>query len=199
MKLNELLTEERFKQWDVQYKDLNTGKKIKLVLNGTSKNAIEVALRQPNIEIIFIKELKRGQMAEGGMTLSQLVPLISEATLPGAEDIIGFLNKEFLPGFARERHDVFGDNDLLDKGNDMKKDAKIFLKDIRQSQFKGDLKGMGKFVNFNPWPKWTSDVIETSDLFDHVDGLPAKKQEFREWKRDATKFIAEVKKLLAEE
>lgn len=199
MKLNELLTEERFKQWDVQYKDLNTGKKIKLVLNGTSKNAIEVALRQPNIEIIFIKELKRGQMAEGGMTLSQLVPLISEATLPGAEDIIGFLNKEFLPGFARERHDVFGDNDLLDKGNDMKKDAKIFLKDIRQSQFKSDLKGMGKFVNFNPWPKWTSDVIETSDLFDHVDGLPAKKQEFREWKRDATKFIAEVKKLLAEE
>lgn len=199
MKLNELLTEERFKQWDVQYKDLNTGKKIKLVLNGTSKNAIEVALRQPNIEIIFIKELKRGQMAEGGMTLSQLVPLISEATLPGAEDIIGFLNKEFLPSFARERHDVFGDHDLLDKGNDMKKDAKIFLKDIRQSQFKSDLKGMGKFVNFNPWPKWTSDVIETSDLFDHVDGLPAKKQEFREWKRDATKFIAEVKKLLAEE
>jgi hypothetical protein len=58
---------------------------------------------------------------------------------------------------------------------------------------------MGKFVKFNPWPKWTSDVIETSDLFDHVDGLPAKKKEFQEWKRDAQKFIEEVKKLLAQE
>jgi len=129
----------------------------------------------------------------------ELLQTLSEATLDEAEQIIGFLNQEFLPGFARERHDVFGDNDLLDKGNDMKRDAKIFLKDIRQNQFKRDLKGMEKFVKFNPWPKWTSDVIETSDLFDHVDGLAAKKKEFREFKRDAQKFIEEVKKLLSAE
>jgi hypothetical protein len=69
MKLNEFSElSGRFKQFDVQYKDTNTGKRVKLVLNGTSKNAIEIALRQPNIEIIFIKELKKGQMAEGGLT-----------------------------------------------------------------------------------------------------------------------------------
>lgn len=126
----------------------------------------------------------------------ELLQDLSEATLPEAEDIIGFLNKEFLPGFSRERHDVFSDNDLLDKGANIKKDAKIFLKDIRQSQFKRDLKGMGKFVKFNPWVKWTNDVIETSDMFDHVDGLPAKKKEFQEFKKDALAFIEEVKKLL---
>ena len=61
MKLREVLTEERFKQWDVKYKDTATGRTVKLVLNGTSKNAIEVALRQPNIEIISIKPAKQIQ------------------------------------------------------------------------------------------------------------------------------------------
>jgi len=126
----------------------------------------------------------------------ELLETLSEATLPETEQIIGFLKKEFEPSFSRERHDVFTDNDLLDKGANIKRDAKIFLKDIRQRQFARDLKGMQKFVRSNPWVKWTNDVIETSDLFDHVDGLAAKKKEFQEFKKDAQRFIEEVIKLL---
>jgi hypothetical protein len=127
----------------------------------------------------------------------ELLETLSEATLPEAEQLIGFLNQEFLPSFSRERHDAF--DGILDKGSNIKQDAKLFLKVIRQSQFKRDLKGMEKFVNFNPWPKWTSDVIETSDLFDHVDGLAAKKKEFQDFKRAAQKFTEEIKKLLSAE
>jgi hypothetical protein len=126
--------------------------------------------------------------------------LLTEAKIElNPDEVIGILNHEFLPNVG-DRDGWEPITETIGIGSDVnpKKAAKEYIKILEtQREWQRDLKGMAKYVNLNPWKKWTDDDIETSPFFDPwIDDIPRQKKEFQKFKRHMTAFINEVKKLL---